>query len=156
MEVLWIVLALGLVLLVAAWYVGWAPGIPNPISGSPQPSVATVVAASGNVAAGTATATLAAVAGRTLFLEGFDLTGSGPTTASAINLTVTGLLGGTLTYTLTPLAGILLAAFPNGMLSVRFPTPLQASAANQAIAVVMPSLGSGSSNAAVVAYGFLI
>lgn len=157
MSILLLVLALPLLVWLAArCYVGWSPGIPNPVSGSPQPSVATVVANSGTVAAATATATLAAVAGRTLFLEGFDLTGSGPTTASQINLTVTGLLGGTLNYTLTPLAGVLLNAFPNGMLSVRFPTPLQASAANQAIAVVMPSLGGGSTGAAVTAYGFII
>lgn len=157
MSILLAILALPLLVWLAVrCYVGWSPGIPNPVSGSPQPSVATVVANSGTVAAATATATLAAVAGRTLFLEGFDLTGSGPTTASQINLTVTGLLGGTLNYTLTPLAGVLLAAFPNGMLSVRFPTPLVASAPNQAIAVVMPSLGSGSTGAAVTAYGFII
>ncbi len=149
--------ALVLVVLAGvAWYAGWSPGPLNPVGGSPQPSATTVVASSGNVAAATATATLAAVVGRTNFLEGFDLTGSGPTTASAILVTVTGLLGGTQTWTLTPLAGVLLAAYPNGVMSFRFPTPLAASAPNVAIAVVVPSLGGGSTNSCAVAYGLLV
>jgi hypothetical protein len=148
----------GLLLVLAgmASYAGWGPGPTNPVSGSPQPNATTVVAASGNAAAATCTATLAAVSGRTLFLEGFDLTASGPTTASAITFTVTGLLGGTLSYTITPIAGVLLNAFPNGGLFFRFPTPLIASAANTAIAVVVPTLGAGSTNCTVVAYGLLV
>ena len=151
----------GLVLLWLGirWYTAWSPGIGSQAPGVQYlvpPSASTVVASSGNVAAATATATLPAVAGKTNILEGFDLTGSGPTTASAITMTVTGLLGGTQTWTLTPLAGVLLAAYPNGIMSFRFPTPLVASAQNVAIAVVVPSLGSGSTNSCVVAYGLLV
>jgi hypothetical protein len=109
---------------------------------------------SGTVAAATATATAPAVAGKTFFMTGITLTGSGPTTASAIDLTVTGILNGTLHYTITPLAGVLLAAFPNGMLNFVFQDPIPASAQNQAVAVVMPSLGGGSTNATATLYGF--
>src|SRR5262245_31020600 len=55
-------------------------------------------ASSGNVANASATASLAAVAGRTNYLEGFQVTATGATAALAVNVTVTGLVTGTLTY----------------------------------------------------------
>ncbi len=106
-------------------------------------------------AAQTNTATIPAVAGKTAYIEGFDLGGGGATAASVIAVTVTGILNGTLTYNVAIIAGATLAAFSGGaILSVRFPTPLPASGLNTAIAVVVPSYGAGNTAASVVAYGF--
>lgn len=112
-----------------------------------------VTAASGNVAAAAATATIAAVAARTNYLTGFEITSSGATGASVVVATITGLLGGTASYVYTCVAGVTLA---NAPLVVTFNPPLVASAVNTAIAVSLPSLGAGNTNAAVVAHGYTI
>lgn len=110
-------------------------------------------ASSGNVAAGTTTATLAAVATQLNYLSGFIATGSGSTAGAAVNLTITGLVGGTQTYTFTAPASIITGAAP---LVVNFPQPIPATAINTAIVVSMPTLGAGSTNSAIVAYGFSV
>ncbi len=120
------------------------------------PYPAAIAGSSGSVAATATTATLTAVAGKTTFIEGFDLTGLGATGTSNISVTITGLLGGTLTIGVSIPAGatvILNAGSPNG-LGYRFPTPLPASAANVNIVVNVPSFGAGNLFANVVAYGF--
>jgi hypothetical protein len=66
-------------------------------------------------------------------------------------VTVTGLLGGTLTYTYTAAAGVLVANQP---LIVEFNPPLPASAVNTNIVVSCPSLGAGNTNNTVNAHGF--
>ncbi len=103
-------------------------------------------------------ATLPATANRTQYLEGFDITGSGATSATVIEVSVTGLKGGTIKYECPIVAGVNLAAFPlsGPIYSIRFPEPLPASGTNIAISVTVPSFGSGNTNASVVAYGFLI
>lgn len=116
-------------------------------------NVTYVNAASGNVGAAIATATIPAVAGKTAYLTGFTITSSGSTGAAVVSPTVTGLLSGTLTYTYSSVAGVTLA---NPVLAEKFPIALPASAAGVAIAVVLPSLGAGNTNATVVAYGFYI
>jgi hypothetical protein len=119
----------------------------------PLPSgAAGVAAASGNVANAVATATLPAVAGKTNYLSGFEVTGSGATAGLAVSVTVTGLLGGTLTYTYVAEAGALVGNKP---LIVPFSPPLPASAANTPIVVSCPALGAGNTNNAVVAHGFV-
>jgi hypothetical protein len=100
-------------------------------------------------------ATLPATAGRTQYLEGFDVTGGGATAASIIEISVTGLAGGTLKFEMNVLAGVTGPVNAQGGLSIRFPEPLPASALNSAITVTVPSFGAGNTNAAVVAYGFL-
>lgn len=107
---------------------------------------------SGNVANASAIATLAAVAAKTNYLTGFEVTASGATAASIVLVAVTGLLGGTLTYIFTVPAGVLLAAAP---LVVSFNPPLPASAVNTAIVVTCPALGAGNTNAAAVAHGLV-
>lgn len=119
-----------------------APVIGTPIQNS-----------SGNVAAASAVATLAAAAGKTTYITGFDVTGGGAVAALLAQLTVSGLLGGTATYILGVLAGVALA---NPPLSVRFNPPLPASALNTPIVVTVPSLGTGNTNSCVVAYGFQV
>lgn len=109
---------------------------------------------SGNVAAAVAAAVAPAVVGKTWYTTGLLVTGSGPTTASAILATLAGLLNGTLSFVLTPLAGILLNAFPNGQLSIPFTDPLPASATNTAVTFSVPSLGSGSTNCVATIFGF--
>lgn len=110
-----------------------------------------LVASSGNVANAAATASLAAVAGKRNWLTGFVLTASGSTAALVVNATVTGLDGGTLTFTFTFPAGADVAADP---LIVTFPSPVPASAVNTAIAVSLPAGGAGNTNAAASAFGF--
>lgn len=117
----------------------------------PLTTAPTLSASSGNVAAATATATIAAIDGQTNYLCGFAITSSGSTAAAVVSVTVTGLLGGTQTYTYTSVAGVTLA---NAPLVVQFPACVQASGQNVAIAVSMPTLGAGNTNASVNAFGF--
>lgn len=106
---------------------------------------------SGQVAAGVAVAVIGAQAGRTNFLTGFDVTGSGATAGSVVDVTVAGLTGATLHYALVVPAGAGVACQP---LSVSFVPPFPASGPNTAITVSCPSLGAGSTNSAVNVRGF--
>lgn len=106
---------------------------------------------SGNVANAIATATMPAVATSTNYITGFDVTGSGATVALPVVVTVAGLLGGSMTFTYVAIAGALLANTP---LSIRFPSPMPASAVNIAITVTCAALGIGSTNNVVNAYGY--
>lgn len=108
-------------------------------------------ASSGNVAAATATATLAAAASLTNYISGFQITSTGSTAAAVVTVTITGVLGGTISYTYASVAGVTLANQP---LTVQFVPPLPASAANTAIVVSMPSLGAGNTNTTVNAQGY--
>lgn len=119
---------------------------------SPYPVGATPIrGASGNVANSSAVATLAAASGKTTYLTAFQVTFSGATGASVVNVTVAGTTGGSLTYAVTVPAGATAAGTP---LVVPFPYPVPASATNTAITVTLPALGSGNTNACVVATGF--
>jgi hypothetical protein len=112
------------------------------------------VVAGASGAAQSNAATLPAVAGKTNYLEGFDVTGGGATAASVIEVSVTGLAGGTIKFELNILAGVTGPMNAQGGFSVRFPEPLPASGLNTAITVTVPSFGAGNTNASVVAYGF--
>lgn len=119
-----------------------------------NPSGATVVASSsGNVAAATATATLAGAVGKTTYISGFLVSGAGATAGSVINGTVVGLLGGTQTFTIAVPTGAILGITP---LFIDYNPPLPASAVNTAIVVSTPSFGAGSTNATVSAWGYQI
>lgn len=119
--------------------------------GASASPAASVNASSGNVANAVATAALAATPGKTNFLSGFEVTGSGATAASAIIGTITGVVGGPLDYVLAVPAGVAVGVQP---LTIDFSTPLAAIAPNVAIAVSFPAFGSGSTNAVVNARGF--
>lgn len=110
-----------------------------------------VVASSGNVAAATATATLAASATKTTYITGFEVTGLGATAGLGPVLTITGLLGGTISYVVGVPAGVTVPLTP---LIVQFPQPLAGSAINTAIVVSVPTFGSGNTAACVTAHGF--
>jgi hypothetical protein len=120
-------------------------------SESPVVTVTPVAASSGNVAAAAAVATLPAAAGKTTYVAGLTITGGGATAASLVTAVLSGLLGGSLSFTVAAPAGATLGVTP---LSVEFNPPLPASAANTAIVLTLPSLGAGNTNAAVSAWGY--
>jgi hypothetical protein len=127
------------------------PTIPS----SPYPGNATAVAvpinaSSGNVAAGTAAATLAAAASKFTYMSGFQFTSSGSTAASVVVCTITGITT-TKSYIVASALGALLANTP---LIVQFNPPLQSSAVNTAIVASCPSLGTGNTNAVMTADGY--
>ena len=146
MKRLWLALALCASLLVPASAqvpanqgVTTVPGIP-------------ITASSGNVAAATATATLAASgAKRITYICGFAATSGGATAAAVVNLTITNLVTGTATYTYGAVTGV---GVPSPSLVVPFSPCLPANSANTTIVVSMPSLGSGNTNATVSAWGY--
>lgn len=109
------------------------------------------MAASGVVAASTATATIAAQTWGTNYLSGFQVTGSGASSATTVTLTITGLKGGNLTYVVPVPAGVNASVQP---LAVSFYPALPASGPNVAIAASLPSFGSGNAAASVNIQGF--
>ncbi len=86
------------------------------------------------------------------FLDGFDIDGLGATAGSAIAVTITGLLGGTLTFRIGVPAGVTVPV----TYSKRFNPPLQASATAQAIAVNVPSFGTNNTASSCNAYGHYV
>jgi hypothetical protein len=115
------------------------------------PNTTPLIAGSGNVANASAAATLTGTATTTVYISGFEVTGSGATTALPVTVTVAGLLGGTRSYTYSFASGALVANTP---LIVAFDPPLPASAINTAIVVTCPASGTGGTNNTVVAHGF--
>ncbi len=107
---------------------------------------------SGNVAAATATATIAAptTAGQSNYLCGFNVRSLGATSSTSVALTITGIVGGTLTYQYLTVAGATTAnqAFGNEYVPCFQGTP------DTAIVVSLPSLGTGNTNAMVNAWGY--
>lgn len=110
-----------------------------------------LAAASGSKANAVATATLTGTSTTTVYISGFEMTGSGATTGLAVTCTVTGVLGGTLSYTYVYAGGVLLADTP---LQAEFNPPLPASAVNTAIVASCPASGTGGTNATMVAHGY--
>lgn len=110
-----------------------------------------IAASSGNVANAAASAGLVGVAGVTNYIAGLSITGAGATAASVVTATVTGLAAGPLSFTVPVPAGVDAAVAP---LLISFNPPLPASAADTKIAVNLPALGAGNTNAAVSAWGF--
>lgn len=118
------------------------------------PEGATVLqAASGNIAANTATATLVKSADQTCYLTGFDLTFAGATAGSNVILTIVGLLGGTRSYIVVVPAGAAVAGAP---IVVRFDPPLPALTVNTDIVVSVPTLGAGNTHTSLNAQGYRV
>lgn len=110
-----------------------------------------VAASSGNVAAASAVATLAASTEKTNFLTGFTVAGLGATAAACVLISVTGLVGGAQTFNFPVPAGV---TVPAGPTQFNFPVPLAGIGPGTAIVVTVPSFGAGNTNASVTAYGF--
>lgn len=120
-------------------------------TGAYQPQQTPLSAGSGNVAASAAAATLTGTATTTVYIAGFEMTAGGATAGSLVTCTVTGLLGGTRSYTYGYPTGATVAALP---LIVEFSPALPASAVNTPIVVSCPAAGAGNTNATMVAHGF--
>lgn len=119
------------------------------------PTGATVLgSSSGNVANSSAVATLANDATLVGYLTGFEMTATGATSAAVKLLTVTGCVGGTLTYVVNVPATS--AAVQLASLAVEFAPPLKAVDKNTDIVVTLPALGSGNTNACVNAHGYKV
>ena len=113
---------------------------------------AQVVSAAGGAQSNAAT--LTGKAGQYTYLEGFDITGSGATAATVVEVTTTGLANN-LKFEVPVAAGVTAPFIANTpVYSVRFPTPLPSSATNTNIVVTLPSFGSGNTNASITVYGF--
>lgn len=126
--------------------------LPTPVQLVPDNAVF-LGGASGNVANGSAVATLTCPAGKTAYLTQFTVTGSGATSGLPVNVTVTGCIGGTQAYTFVFPAGVLVGAIP---LDVDFPISLPATGPNVNIVVTCPASGAGGTNAAVTASGYAV
>lgn len=121
---------------------------------APYPKGATpLTASSGVVANAAATATLTSVPGKTTYITGFQITGTGATVALAVTPTVLGTVGGTLSYTSAAIAGALLINQP---LVVNYDPAIPATAHDVDIVVSCPALGLGATNNTVVAQGYMV
>ena len=117
---------------------------------------ATVICNSATNAASILAPALPAVAGKTNYVTGFDISGGGATGASVITAVLSGPTN-SLNYIINVIAG---ATGPGDaqetIMQVRFPQPIPASAVNTAITLTVPSFGSGNNAAAANIYGFVV
>ena len=113
----------------------------------------TAITASNQTTSGNAaiSASLPGASGKTTYLTGFYVTGSGATSASILTVTISNTVSGSLLYQLVIPAGVTTSVTP---LNVQFTYPIPANAANTNIQVAVPAFGSGNTNASVVAHGF--
>lgn len=121
------------------------------IVSSSFPAGATPVLASAKGANAAIGATLPAAPGKTTYVTGFEITGGGATVGGVVEATLAGLLGGTASYVVGAVAGVLAA---NPPILVRFVPPLPASAPNTALVLSVPALGLGNSLSAAVIHGY--
>ena len=117
------------------------------------PGATPITASSGNVAAGTAAATLAAAAGKTTYIVGATVTGGGATAGSIVNGTIVGTISGTMTFNVPVATGVTVGNQP---IYFDFYPAIPASAVNTAIVVSVPTLGAGNTNSSVIAWGYQI
>jgi hypothetical protein len=90
-------------------------------------------------------------AGTTAYVTGFQVTGLGATAATTVTVTLTGVLGGTVSYPLAIPAGVTTPITP--LLVIFGGRGLQASAAGQAIALNVPAFGAGNTLAQAALQG---
>jgi hypothetical protein len=110
----------------------------------------TVGVSSGNVANASAIATLAAVPNKVNYLGTVHMTAGGATAGALVVATITGVVGGPLSYIFAAPTG----AAVGSSLILNFDPPLPATAPNTAIVVTLPALGAGNTNATVNIVGF--
>jgi hypothetical protein len=97
----------------------------------------------------TVTATMAAVASKTNYLTGYEITGLPATVLSSADITISGLQN-TLTAEFSE------STTQGSMLAVSFHPPRAASAQNTAISVSVAALGASSAKCAVNCHGFVV
>jgi hypothetical protein len=117
----------------------------------PPGAVPITASASGTTAA--VAATIAAVTNKTAYICGFYFAGSNATAAQAGSVTVTGTVGGTMSFGYPTLASG--AAVPNtGPVDEAFLPCVPATSVNVAIVVTGPALGAGAAVATTTAWGY--
>lgn len=110
-------------------------------------------ASSGNVANASAAATLSATSGKTCYVTGIEISFGGASVAANIVAALSGLAGGTISYICVVPGTVTNPTVP---LTVQFNPPLPASAANTAITITLPALGTGNTHACVNIHGYKI
>lgn len=110
-----------------------------------------VANSSGNVANANAVATLPAALNKTTYLNSARFTSAGATAGSVVVATITGVVGGPLSYIFAAPAGATVGALP---IILFFDPPLAGSTMNTAIVATLPALGAGNTNAATSVSGF--
>lgn len=115
--------------------------------------IATHQAVSATGADSATVATLTATVGQRTYITGFSVTGLGATGQASATVTVAGLTGGSLVYTIDVPAGVSNVLTP---LVVDFAIPIAASADNTAITVTATAFGAGNTLARVNARGLKI
>lgn len=100
---------------------------------------------------GTVAATLTTGTGDTFwYCCGFEIAYGGATAGSIVNATLSGLLGGTITYPLAVPTGVTSGA----LIQVEFPMALIQAAVATPVVLTVPALGAGSTNVGVALHGF--
>lgn len=127
-----------------------ANGAGSGTSGYPAGAVP-VSNSSAIVANANAVATLPAAAGKTTYITGFTCDAGGSTAALAVDMTIAGVLGGTIHNSFVFPLGVGVAAFP---FVEQFLPPLPSSAVNTAIVVTLPAGGAGNLSASCNAQGY--
>lgn len=127
-------------------------GSPAPVNGYPA-GATPVSVTSGVVQNAVANAQMPAVAGKTNWITGFDITGAGATAGLAVTAVLTGLAGGTLNYIVVAATGVTLA---NETVVVLFDPPLPSSAQNTPVRIQVPALGLGNTASAANIRGFVL
>ncbi len=113
----------------------------------------TPVYGSNNTVAANSVVTLTIPSAKMGYLDGFDVDGTGASSAGSVTVVVSGILGGSLSYIMPIVAGNTNACNP---LVRRFNPPLQASAVNTNIVISVPSFGSGGLAQSTNAYAHYI
>lgn len=85
------------------------------------------------------------------FCSGFEITSLGATAAGVVKATLSGLLGGTLTYNVGVLAGVTTA---NAPLTISFPMALASVDVLTDVVLTLPAVGAGNTSASVVLHGY--
>lgn len=112
----------------------------------------TPVAASQNAGNGALGVSMPAVAGKTNFCTGFEVTSGGATAGSLIQIALSGVIGGPFPYAYSIPAGATLDARP---LFVEFNPPLPATGQNVAIQLAVPAAGAGNANTCAQIHGYV-
>lgn len=126
----------------------------NPVQINPPGNAYTLQTAfcqTSATAASANTITVAGLAGKTIYVTGFEITGSGATATSDITITLAS--GGTTqaTYVLDVPAGVTTA---NANLFVEYSSPIVGLASGNNAVLTVPSFGSGNTAAAVTIHGY--
>ena len=85
------------------------------------------------------------------FISGFEVTYGGATAGSVKQVTLSGLLGGTLTYELVVPTGVTTGGYP---LIVDFEVPLAGVDQNTDVVLALPAMGAGQVGASAVLHGY--